>query len=69
MALSINRGTNLLQLFGAFSYGKSQIPDIVQYIENQELHHKKRTFQEEYLDFLKVFGIEYDERYIFKKVE
>ena len=55
--------------FGAFSYGKSQIPDIVQYIENQEFHHKKRTFQEEYLDFLKAFGIEYDERYIFKKVE
>ncbi len=54
--------------FGGFSYGKSQIPDIVQYIENQENHHRKRTFHEEYLEFLKAFGIEYDERYVFKPV-
>jgi REP element-mobilizing transposase RayT len=55
--------------FGAFSYGKSQIPDIAQYIENQQHHHHKRTFQEEYLEFLEVFGIDYDERYVFKPVD
>jgi REP element-mobilizing transposase RayT len=55
--------------FGAFSYGKSQIPDIANYIETQEKHHKKRTFQEEYLEFLKLFEIEYDERYVFKPIE
>jgi REP element-mobilizing transposase RayT len=55
--------------FGAFSYGKSQISDIANYIANQEKHHKKRTFMEEYLDFLKLFEIEYDERYVFKPVE
>ena len=55
--------------FGAFSYGKSQIPDIANYIENQEKHHKRRTFLEEYLEFLKLFEIEYDERYVFKPIE
>jgi REP element-mobilizing transposase RayT len=55
--------------FGAFSYGKSQIPDIANYIETQEKHHKKRTFQEEYLEFLKLFEIEYDEKYVFKSIE
>jgi putative transposase len=55
--------------FGAFSYGKSQIPKIVGYINNQENHHKKITFQEEYLKFLKLFEIEYDERYVFKPIE
>jgi REP element-mobilizing transposase RayT len=55
--------------FGAFSYGKSQIPDIAQYIENQQHHHHKRTFREEYLEFLEVFGIDYDERYVFKPVD
>jgi len=55
--------------FGAFSYGKSQIPDITNYIASQEVHHKKRSFMEEYLEFLKLFGIEYDERYVFKPIE
>ena len=57
------------QGFGAFSYGKSQIPRIANYIETQEQHHKKLTFKEEYLEFLKLFKIEYDERYIFKPIE
>ena len=52
--------------YGAFSYGKSQINDVVQYIKYQENHHKKRTFEEEYLEFLKLFEIEYDERYVLK---
>jgi putative transposase len=55
--------------FGAFSYGKSQIHDVVNYIERQEQHHRKQTFMEEYLEFLKLFEIEYDERYVFKAIE
>ncbi|MDR0834223.1 MAG: IS200/IS605 family transposase [Candidatus Symbiothrix sp.] len=55
--------------FGAFSYGKSQISNIANYIETQEQHHGKRTFKEEYLEFLKLFEIEYDERYVFKSIE
>jgi len=51
--------------FGAFSYSHSQIDDVYQYILNQENHHKKRTFREEYLEFLKKFEVEYDERYLF----
>jgi REP element-mobilizing transposase RayT len=55
--------------FDAFSYGKSQIHDMANYIETQDKHHKKRTFMEEYLEFLKLFDIEYDIRYVFKPVE
>lgn len=55
--------------FGAFSYGKSQIPNIIHCIDNQEKHHKKRAFYEEYLEFLKLFNVEYDERYVFKRIE
>ena len=52
--------------FGAFSYGKSQIKDVIRYIENQEHHHKKKSFLEEYRDFLIAFEIDFDERYLFK---
>jgi len=55
--------------FGAFSYGKSQIPTIARYIENQQKHHMKRNFIDEYIGFLKAFEIEYDERYIYKPIE
>ena len=55
--------------YGAFSYGKSQINDVVQYIKNQEIHHKKRTFADEYIEFLKLFEVEYDERYVLKNPE
>lgn len=51
--------------YGAFSYSKSHIPQVVRYIQNQKEHHKKKTFIEEYVGFLKVFNIDYDERYIF----
>jgi len=54
--------------FGAFSYGKSQITDVANYIENQEKHHTKRSFIEEYKEFLKVFEIEYDDHYVFKEI-
>jgi REP element-mobilizing transposase RayT len=52
--------------FGAFSYSKSQIDDVIKYILNQEEHHQKKTFREEYIDFLKKFAIEYDEQYLFE---
>ncbi len=52
--------------FGAFTYSKSQIDSVVKYILNQPQHHKKISFQEEYINFLKKFEIEYDEKYLFK---
>ncbi|MFO0356273.1 MAG: IS200/IS605 family transposase [Sphingobacteriaceae bacterium] len=55
--------------FGAFSYSKSQVDTVVNYILNQEEHHKKKTFKEEYLDFLKKFDIEYQEKYLFEWIE
>jgi putative transposase len=54
--------------YGAFSYGKSQIRDVVNYINNQELHHKGVSFKEEYMEFLKKFEIDFDLKYIFKDV-
>jgi len=51
--------------FGAFSYGQSQMPDLVKYIENQEAHHRKRTFKEEYIGFLKAFQVEFEDTYLF----
>lgn len=54
--------------YGAFSYGKSQIKDVIKYIENQEQHHKTKSFKDEYLDFLRKFEIEHDEKYIFKEM-
>ena len=55
--------------YGAFSYGKSQLNSVIQYIQKQENHHKKKTFAEEYLEFLKVFEIDFDERYVLKNPE
>jgi REP element-mobilizing transposase RayT len=51
--------------YGAFSYAHSQVESVYQYIANQEEHHKKRTFREEYLDFLQKFEIKYNEKYLF----
>ena len=55
--------------YGAFSYSHSQIDYVVQYILNQEKHHKKKTFQQEYIQLLKKFNIEYDVRYILRDIE
>jgi REP element-mobilizing transposase RayT len=52
--------------FGAFSYSKSQVDNVVNYILNQSHHHKNKTFQEEYLGFLKKFEINYNEEYLFE---
>ncbi len=51
--------------FGGFSYSKSQLDNVVNYINNQEEHHKKISFREEYISFLKKFEVEYDEKYLF----
>ncbi|RDC56331.1 IS200/IS605 family transposase [Pedobacter chinensis] len=51
--------------YGAFSYAHSQIESVYQYVLNQEEHHRKKTFKDEYLDFLQKFEIEYDEKYLF----
>ena len=51
--------------YAAFSYSRSQLDDVYQYIQNQQEHHKKRTFREEYVDFLEKFAVEYDARYLF----
>lgn len=55
--------------FGAFSYSRSQMDDVAKYILNQEEHHSKKTFKEEYLQFLKKFEIDYDEKYLFEWIE
>ena len=55
--------------YGAFSYSHSRIDDVVKYIMNQEEHHKKRTFREEYIELLKKFDIDFDEKYILFDVE
>lgn len=51
--------------FGAFSYSKSQIDSVINYIINQEEHHKQQTFEEEYIKFLQLFEVEYDSKYVF----
>jgi REP element-mobilizing transposase RayT len=51
--------------FSAFTVSQSVIPSVVEYIKNQEKHHKKKTFREEYIDFLKANNIDYNTDYIF----
>ena len=53
----------------AFSYSKSQASRVIAYIQNQEVHHRKITFLDEYKKFLEKFEVDYDERYIFKEPE
>jgi putative transposase len=55
--------------YGAFSYSKSQMPQVIRYIQNQEIHHRKETFLHEYKNFLTAFEIEWEEKYIFKELE
>ena len=51
--------------FGAFTIGQSQISKIVNYIKNQEVHHTKKTFKEEYTGFLNAYEIDYKNKYLF----
>ena len=55
--------------YGAFSYSHSHLSKVIEYIKNQEKHHKKITFMDEYKSFLKSFDVEFDERYILKDPE
>jgi putative transposase len=51
--------------YGAFTYSKSHIDNVYNYILNQEEHHKKKTFRKEYIEFLEKYEVEYDERFLF----
>ena len=55
--------------YGAFSYAHSQIEQVYNYILNQEKHHQKQTFKDEYLEFLEKFQIEYNEKYLFEWID
>lgn len=55
--------------YGAFSYSHSQVEDVYNYILNQEQHHTKQTFQDEYMGFLKKFEIEHDVKYLFEWIQ
>jgi putative transposase len=52
--------------YGAFSYSHSHIGNVYDYILNQEAHHRKKTFKEEYLDFMKKFDVPFEEKYLFE---
>ena len=55
--------------FGAFSYAHSQLGTVIRYIQNQQEHHRRRSFTEEYRQLLDRFQISHDERYIFQPIE
>lgn len=55
--------------YGAFSYGHSQLDTIIRYIQNQEKHHKKRSFKHEYLAWLKKYEIAFEDKYVFEFIE
>ena len=55
--------------YGAFSYSRSHVQAVINYILNQEEHHRKKTFLEEYQKILEQFEVEYDDRYVFKPLE
>ena len=58
------RGFDWQTGYGAFSVSQSQAPAVVRYLRDQEKHHRRMTFQEEFIGFLKKNGITYDERYL-----
>ena len=55
--------------YGAFSYSHSQLTNVINYIKNQKEHHKKKTFEEEYISFLKAFNITHDQQYLFDWID
>jgi REP element-mobilizing transposase RayT len=52
--------------YGGFSYGHSQIGQVFDYIKNQEIHHQKKSFREEYLEFLERYEIKFEDQYLFE---
>jgi REP-associated tyrosine transposase len=55
--------------FGAFSVSHSHLGRVTNYIRNQQVHHRRKPFQQEYVEFLERHQVPYDQRYIFKPVE
>jgi REP element-mobilizing transposase RayT len=55
--------------FGAFSYSHSVLDNVIQYIRNQKEHHKKTTFKDEYMAFLRKFDIEFKDEYLFEWID
>jgi len=55
--------------YGAFSYAHSQIETVYNYILRQEVHHHKKSFREEYINFLKKFEVEFNEKYLFEWIK
>ena len=52
--------------YGGFSYSKTHVPAVIKYINNQEEHHRRKTFIEEYIEYLNTFKVDFNEKYIFK---
>jgi REP element-mobilizing transposase RayT len=55
--------------YGAFSYSKSHVPNVIEYIKNQQQHHRTKSFIEEYHDFLRKFGVDFEEQYSFVPID
>ena len=55
--------------FGAFSYGHSQLDQVIRYIQNQESHHQQKSFKHEYLGLLRKFDIAFEDKYVFNFLE
>jgi REP element-mobilizing transposase RayT len=55
--------------FGAFSYSRSQLGTVIRYIGDQQKHHAKKSFREEYIELLEKFNVDYDQRYIFERTD
>jgi REP element-mobilizing transposase RayT len=55
--------------YGAFSYSHSNLDNVVKYVLNQKEHHKKKSFKEEYLEFLEKFEIEFKDEYLFEWID
>jgi hypothetical protein len=51
--------------YGAFSVSRSNVPSVAQYIETQEIHHRRRSFDEEFIELLVRHGVPYDPKYVF----
>lgn len=64
----INRKFEWQTGFGAFSYSHSQLTNVINYIRNQEEHHKVKTFKDEYIEFLKLFDVDFKSEYLFKEI-
>lgn len=55
--------------YGAFSYSHSALDAVIKYVDNQKEHHRKKTFREEYVGFLKKFEVEFKDEFLFEWIE